>query len=241
MRSWAQRSARLTANTLLLTVGLAGAGTAFAGTALAAGPVTSGNGSALSGNQVVAPVTVPVNICGNAVSAAGASLAHCAGCTTAVTASNGKGSPRTSGDGSLLSGNQVVAPITIPVNIAGNALSVLGVSAASAVSNVLAGTGAAGVPVSCAGKAPVKVQPHPTCTCQKKPGASGQANGVPAAATGNTAAQSAAQPAAQSGAAALPGAASNVVSGANAVVPGLLSKVQGLPGVSALSGVAGQG
>jgi hypothetical protein len=255
MRSWAQRSARRTASTLLLTVGLAGAGTAFAGTALAAGPVTSGNGSALSGNQVVAPVTVPVNICGNAVSAAGASLTRCAGCAAAVTASNAKGSPRTSGDGSVLSGNQVIVPITIPVNIAGNALSVLGLSAASAVSNVLAGTGAAGVPVSCAGKAPVAVHPHPTCTCQEKPGKSlsamsGKADGTPVAATRNTTVQSAAQ----SGTAALPGAvsgavssgaastvASKLASGANAVVPGLVSKVQGLPGVSTLSGVAGQG
>ena len=39
----------------------------------------SGNGEILSGNTVVAPVTVPVDVCGNAVAILGLSEAGCQG------------------------------------------------------------------------------------------------------------------------------------------------------------------
>jgi hypothetical protein len=43
------------------------------------GPITSGDGSILSGNQIIAPITVPVNVCGNALAILGFAGAGCQG------------------------------------------------------------------------------------------------------------------------------------------------------------------
>lgn len=40
---------------------------------------TSGNGSILGGTQVIAPISVPVNVCGNAVAVVGIASAQCKG------------------------------------------------------------------------------------------------------------------------------------------------------------------
>ncbi|GAA0334933.1 chaplin [Actinoallomurus spadix] len=40
---------------------------------------TSGAGGILSGNQVVAPITAPINVCGNSVAVVGGALAGCKG------------------------------------------------------------------------------------------------------------------------------------------------------------------
>ncbi len=48
---------------------------AFAST----GPVTSGNDSILSGNQVIAPISIPVDACGNAIAILGVANASCEG------------------------------------------------------------------------------------------------------------------------------------------------------------------
>lgn len=57
---------------------------AVAGAALLGAPAgadihTSGKGGVLSGNQVVAPISVPVNVCGNAVAILGIANAGCVG------------------------------------------------------------------------------------------------------------------------------------------------------------------
>jgi hypothetical protein len=41
--------------------------------------VTSGNGGVLSGNQVHLPISIPINICGNAVAVIGHAFAGCKG------------------------------------------------------------------------------------------------------------------------------------------------------------------
>lgn len=43
------------------------------------GPVTSANGSILSGNQIIAPITIPVGACGNAIAILGVANASCVG------------------------------------------------------------------------------------------------------------------------------------------------------------------
>ena len=87
---------------------------------------TSGNSSILGGNQVTAPITAPVNACGNALSLFGGSEAGCKGGASVKKpgrgGGGGAGGNRTSGDHSILGGNQVVAPITAPVNACGNAV-----------------------------------------------------------------------------------------------------------------------
>ncbi|WP_327587303.1 chaplin [Nonomuraea sp. NBC_00507] len=94
----------------------------------AGGNRTSGVGGVLSGNQTVAPISAPVDICGNAAAVLGASEAHCKG-GAGVSPGNGGGN-RTSGRGGVLAGNQIVAPIAAPVNVCGNAVAVLGDAAA---------------------------------------------------------------------------------------------------------------
>lgn len=40
---------------------------------------TSGNFSILGGNQVNAPISIPIDVCGNAIAVIGAASAHCKG------------------------------------------------------------------------------------------------------------------------------------------------------------------
>ena len=66
---------------------LPGAGVAYA----SGNGNTTGNGnvSVLSGNSITAPISVPVNVCGNAVAAAGFADANCKGGSTSCIGSNG--------------------------------------------------------------------------------------------------------------------------------------------------------
>jgi hypothetical protein len=118
MTSWTRR----TTKTLLLTASIAAAAAALPAAAFAAtGPTTSGNGSVASGNQVIIPINIPIDVCGNALALLGASTATCNG-GASVTGASGTGWQRTSGTGSVLSGNQVTAPIKAPVDLCGNAV-----------------------------------------------------------------------------------------------------------------------
>ncbi|MGP3958394.1 chaplin family protein [Nonomuraea sp. 3N208] len=90
----------------------------------AGGNRTSGDGSVLGGNQITAPISAPLNACGNAVAIFGDATAGCKG--GANVSNTGAGGNRTSGDGSVLGGNQVVAPVSAPINICGNSVAVFG-------------------------------------------------------------------------------------------------------------------
>ncbi|MFF4989688.1 chaplin family protein [Streptosporangium saharense] len=109
------------------------------------GNTTSGKSSVLGGNQVNAPVTAPVNACGNAVSVIGNSKAACRGGASVVRqgrGGGGAGGNRTDGTSSVLGGNQVVAPITAPVNACGNAVAIFG----GAVAGCRGGASVTGAP-----------------------------------------------------------------------------------------------
>ncbi|TDC78836.1 chaplin family protein [Actinomadura sp. 7K507] len=93
------------------------------------GMQTSGNFSVLGGNQVYAPISVPVNVCGNAVAVLGAAQAQCKG-GASVERNTDKPKMKTSGNFSILGGNQVYAPISVPVNVCGNSVAVLGLAQA---------------------------------------------------------------------------------------------------------------
>ncbi|GII39229.1 chaplin family protein [Planotetraspora phitsanulokensis] len=101
--------------------------------------VTSGGSSILGGNQVVAPITAPVNLCGNAVAVLGRSNANCAG-GASVLGGVGGGRNTTSGRYGILAGNQIIAPITAPVNVCGNAVAVLGDAAAGCLGGAQVGS-----------------------------------------------------------------------------------------------------
>ncbi|GAB3159947.1 chaplin family protein [Microbispora hainanensis] len=105
------------------------------------GNVTSGHGSILGGNQIVAPITAPINVCGNAVAVIGKSHAGCRGGASVLGGGVGAGGNITSGRHGILAGNQVVAPITAPINICGNSVAVLGDAAAGCLGGAQVGGG----------------------------------------------------------------------------------------------------
>jgi len=88
-----------------------------------AGQSTSGKSSVAGGNQVNAPISAPVDVCGNAV---GNAVADCDGGASVRNGGHGSGGQSTNGDSSVAGGNQVNAPVSIPVSACGNAVAVLG-------------------------------------------------------------------------------------------------------------------
>ena len=100
----------------------------MAGGAAQAGPdVTSaGNQGIANGNQVVAPVQVPIDVCGNAVSAlVGVTGAGCDGGSDADIENGALGDMTAAGNNGVANGNQVQAPIQVPVDACGNAVGAL--------------------------------------------------------------------------------------------------------------------
>ncbi|GAB3443877.1 hypothetical protein GCM10027570_12490 [Streptomonospora sediminis] len=100
---------------------------------------TSGNGSILGGNQIIGDVDIPVNVCGNGIAVLGTAGAACegSGASTGASGTSGgsgggasvsesEGDTTTSGNGSVLGGNQVGVDGDVPVNACGNAVGVLG-------------------------------------------------------------------------------------------------------------------
>jgi hypothetical protein len=110
----------------------------------AGGNRTDGKSGVLAGNQVVAPITAPINICGNAVAIAGEAFAGCLGGASVKNGGKGAGGNTTSGRSGVLAGNQVVAPITAPINACGNAVAALGASEAHCKGGVSADGGPGG-------------------------------------------------------------------------------------------------
>jgi hypothetical protein len=109
-----------------LTAGLMVGGSAALGSTALAG--TSGEGGTLSGNQVVAPISLPINLSGNAVAVLGEATASAQGQTVIEQPEPPEHS--TSGKNGVLSGNQVFAPLVAPITACGNAVAVLGDAAA---------------------------------------------------------------------------------------------------------------
>ena len=120
--------AHWTAKTALVAAGFAAAGGALSGVAWA-GPASGSPGAAtvLGGNGLLAPVSLPVAVCGNAAALLGIGAAGCQGGALASTdVSQGAGGSGTSGTVSLGSGNQLTIPVSVPVDLCGNAAAGLG-------------------------------------------------------------------------------------------------------------------
>jgi len=152
MRTWAQWTARAAMLSVSFvaagtgTAGLAFAGTTSGGAAVMAGSAgggwhTSGNHSILGGNQIKIPIEIPVNVCGNALALLGDAFAGCkGGAHVGGHHHHGGQSWHTSGNHSILGGNQVKVPVKVPVNVCGNSAAALGLAA----SGCKGGAGAAG-------------------------------------------------------------------------------------------------
>ena len=92
----------------------------------------SGSPGVLSGNNVQAPVNVPVNICGNSVNAVGLlnpvfgnSCAHDGVGSQAVDGVASQSVGQTADSPGVVSGNEVQVPVSVPVNACGNSVNVV--------------------------------------------------------------------------------------------------------------------
>jgi hypothetical protein len=114
--------------------------------ALASTHTTSGNGSILGGNQINVPISLPVDLCGNAAGILGTALAGCEGGASVTGGGSGGGSWTTSGNHSILGGNQINVPVSVPVSLCGNSAGVLGtaLSGCKGGAKVRGGSGSGG-------------------------------------------------------------------------------------------------
>jgi hypothetical protein len=120
--SWARKTAQ---------TGFVAAGAvlvAGAGSAQAWGPdvISQDNVGAVSGNQVVAPIQAPINICGIAAAVLGTADAGCEGGSSAEF--NGAGDLTSRNNTGLGNGNQAYAPVQVPTEVSGTAAAVGGVA-----------------------------------------------------------------------------------------------------------------
>jgi hypothetical protein len=92
------------------------------------------NNGILNGTQIYAPIDVPINICGNALALLGEanSQAVCGNGVRRHTESGWAAGQDSHDNNGILNGTQVYAPISLPVNLAGNAVGVLGEGNAAA-------------------------------------------------------------------------------------------------------------
>ncbi|MGY2874248.1 hypothetical protein ACVW00_001438 [Marmoricola sp. URHA0025 HA25] len=112
---------------------------------------TTGQGGIGSGNQTAVGVNAPVNVSGNQVTVIGHDnhAGSVGGSSTGASPGSGAaaGSPKTSGQDGIASGNQTAVGIQLPVNASGNQVTVLGadnVVHSAAASSTGTGAGAAG-------------------------------------------------------------------------------------------------
>jgi hypothetical protein len=111
----------LTGGIVLLGIGLAEAASADG----PSGPVTSGESGILSGNQTGVDAQAPINASGNQITVIGQdSKAISSG--GAATTSPPPGSPTTSGEDGIGSGNQTGVGAQVPINVSGNQVTVIG-------------------------------------------------------------------------------------------------------------------
>lgn len=108
--------------------------------------MTSGNYGVLNGVQVFAPIQAPIDACGLSVAGVGAaSFASCEGGATAESARTESAALTTSDNYGTLNGVQVFAPVKLPVDISGNAISgVAGAAFAESNGGATAGKSAGG-------------------------------------------------------------------------------------------------
>lgn len=128
-----------------------------------------GNFGLGNGNQVFAPISVPIDVCGNAVAALGAAQAQCKGGAT-VKRPGGHGvKMKSAGNFGILNGNQAFVPISVPVNVCGNAVGALGFAQAQCKGGATVGHGHKGVPPTLrTPKKPYKPSKHRPAAKNKK-------------------------------------------------------------------------
>ena len=92
---------------------------------------TDGSGGVASGNQIVVPVDIEADLCGNSLAALGISSAECTQVSEVLYQASGHA--ETDGSDGVASGNQIVVPVDAAIDACGNAVAVGGVSEAECV------------------------------------------------------------------------------------------------------------
>jgi hypothetical protein len=105
---------------------------------------TSDNNGVLNGTQIYSPIDIPINICGNSLALLGEANAA-AVCSNKGFGESGWASQDSSDNNGIANGTQVYAPISLPVNLSGNAIGVLGEGNAAAASSNESGHAGGGI------------------------------------------------------------------------------------------------
>src|SRR5699024_10124306 len=92
---------------------------------------TDGSGGVASGNQIVVPVDIEADLCGNSLAALGISSAECTQVSEVLYQASGHA--ETDGSDGVASGDQIVVPVDAAIDACGNAVAVGGVSEAECV------------------------------------------------------------------------------------------------------------
>jgi ChpA-C len=157
-------------------------------TTTAGGQDSSGSNGILNGTQLYAPVDVPINLCGNDLGLLGAANAQAMCSSSGHSTEGGTATQDSSNSTGIANGTQIYAPISLPVNLAGNSAGILGEGTAAATGSNESGQ-ASGAPQSSTGAlngtqvtAPVHV---PVTVCGDALGILGQAS-ASASCTGGT-------------------------------------------------------
>jgi hypothetical protein len=94
------------------------------------------NNGILNGTQLYAPISLPVNLSGNSVAALGEADSRAVSGNRTESAQGGWGDQSNGDNNGFLNRTQIAAPISIPINLCGNALGILGgASSAAACGN----------------------------------------------------------------------------------------------------------
>jgi hypothetical protein len=127
MKTWVRKT---------LSVGVLAAGALLFAPAAAQADVHQSNGDnvgILNGTQIAVPVRVPVNVVGNSLGILGVADSRAVGVNN-LTESTRRGDVQSNGDNvGILNGTQAYLPVSVPVNVVGNAAAVGGVANTRAV------------------------------------------------------------------------------------------------------------
>lgn len=131
-------------------------GITFLGATAAGAAETGGEEGILSGTQILAPLTAPVTVVGNAISVLGGSAVETPAPAPAPSpaAEPAPAPATTDGTEGIASGSQAAVPVTVPITVSGNAISVLGESASSGSDPAPAETAPAATPAPAPAPAP---------------------------------------------------------------------------------------
>ncbi|MFC5005296.1 chaplin family protein [Dactylosporangium cerinum] len=137
MKTWVRKS---------LNVGVLSAGfLLISGGAAHADWTTGYNAGLLNGNQFDTTLQLPINVCGNSIAVLGFADASCGGGAAAIDTESATTEDWTTGyNAGVANGNQFDTTLQVPVNVSGNAVSVMGFSQASSQGGAYAVKGGLG-------------------------------------------------------------------------------------------------